>query len=80
MLAITPDAPDDALTRWLDGDAPMPETMRDTWLIGTPDEVAAQVQTYVGEGITHFMLWCVDAPREDSLRLFAEQVMPRVSG
>ncbi len=80
MLAIAPDAPDapdEALTHWLDGAAPMPEAIRDTWLIGTPDDVAVQVQAYVDEGITHFMLWCVDAPREDSLRLFAEQVMPR---
>jgi alkanesulfonate monooxygenase SsuD/methylene tetrahydromethanopterin reductase-like flavin-dependent oxidoreductase (luciferase family) len=80
MLAIAPDAPDapdETLTRWLDGAAPMPEWMRDTWLIGTPDDVAAQVQAYVDEGITHFMLWCVDAPREDTVRMFAEQVIPR---
>ncbi len=41
MLALAPnDAPDDALVRWLSDDAPMPDWMRDTWLIGTPDELA----------------------------------------
>ena len=79
MLALVPnEQPDPSLARWLDDDsAPMPGWIRDTWLIGTPDEVVAQAQAYIDEGITHFMLWFVDAPREDGLQLFAEQVMPR---
>lgn len=55
----------------------LPAKMLDTWLIGTPDEVAQQVQKYLDLSITHFMLWFVDAPNEDGMRLFANQVMPR---
>lgn len=79
MMALAPnDAPDAELQHWLNHeDAPLPAVMRDTWLIGTPDEVAQQVQAYLDEGITHFMLWFVDAPSEAGLRLFAEHVLPK---
>jgi alkanesulfonate monooxygenase SsuD/methylene tetrahydromethanopterin reductase-like flavin-dependent oxidoreductase (luciferase family) len=55
----------------------LPATITDAWLIGTPNEVASQIEDYVGEGISHFMLWFVDAPDESGMKLFAEQVMPR---
>lgn len=48
----------------------------DDWLVGTPDDVIRQVQVYLALGVSHFMLWFVDFPRLDGLRLFAERVAP----
>ena len=70
--------PDAELAAFIDGSADrLPPYMAETWLAGTPDEVTARVRAYVDEGIRHFMLWFVDAPEQEGLRLFAEQVMPR---
>ncbi len=48
-----------------------------TQMIGTPDEVAAQIQALVDLGVTHFIFRFVDFPRLDGVKLFMEQVMPR---
>lgn len=58
----------------------VPEELSRTFLVGTPDEVAAQMQVYIDLGIRHFMLWFMDAPERGGLRLFAEEVMPRFRG
>ena len=50
---------------------------RDAWLVGTPDDVVDQIRAYVDLGVSHFMLWFLDAPQTDGLRLFAERVAPR---
>jgi F420-dependent oxidoreductase-like protein len=54
----------------------------DSWregnLVGTPEQVAEKVQAYVDLGCTGFYPWCSDYPETESLRLFAEQVMPEV--
>ena len=55
----------------------LPIVLTDTWLVGTPDEVERQVRARVDLGVTHFMLWFVDAPRHDGLELFAQAVAPR---
>jgi alkanesulfonate monooxygenase SsuD/methylene tetrahydromethanopterin reductase-like flavin-dependent oxidoreductase (luciferase family) len=44
---------------------------------GTPDEVAATIQSYVGLGITHFILRWVDFPSTAGAELFMKEVMPR---
>ncbi len=55
----------------------LPAKLAETWIVGTPDEVSAQLQAYIDLGITHFLFWFMDAPAEAGLRLFAEKVMPR---
>ncbi len=49
----------------------------DTRIVGTPDEVAAQIQPLVSLGVTHFIYRFVDFPRTDGVRLFVDEVMPR---
>lgn len=62
---------------FLGGGGELPGSLSATWLIGTPDQVSAQIDGYRGLGISHFMLWFADAPDADGMRLFAEQVAPR---
>ncbi len=53
----------------------------DSWragnLVGTPDQVAAKVRTYVDLGCRGFIPWCADYPATETLTLVAEQVMPQ---
>jgi F420-dependent oxidoreductase-like protein len=52
----------------------------DSWksgnLVGTPEEVAEKIRTYVDLGCTYFVPWCGDYPDDTTLRAFADQVMP----
>jgi alkanesulfonate monooxygenase SsuD/methylene tetrahydromethanopterin reductase-like flavin-dependent oxidoreductase (luciferase family) len=79
MIDLAPPAQLDAeLQAFLQGSTDaLPKAMADTWLIGTPDEVTERLWLYAALGITHFLLWFVDAPSEAGMRLFAEQVMPQ---
>ncbi|MCU1490955.1 MAG: hypothetical protein JWM85_2360 [Acidimicrobiaceae bacterium] len=53
------------------------EQDRALWLLGTPDEVADQVQAYLDVGITH-LIFALGPPFErGSLELFAREVAPR---
>ncbi len=51
-----------------------------TWragnLVGTPEQVAEKVRTYVDLGCRGFIPWCADYPDTESLELFATEVMP----
>jgi alkanesulfonate monooxygenase SsuD/methylene tetrahydromethanopterin reductase-like flavin-dependent oxidoreductase (luciferase family) len=82
MLALTPPGgatpPDADFQAFVNGESETyPKYLSESWLIGTPAEVQAQLQAYLDIGATHFMLWFMDAPAEDGMRLFAEQVAPR---
>ncbi len=45
-------------------------------LVGTPEQVAEKLRTYVDLGCAGFYPWCSDYPDTETLRLFAEQVIP----
>jgi alkanesulfonate monooxygenase SsuD/methylene tetrahydromethanopterin reductase-like flavin-dependent oxidoreductase (luciferase family) len=80
IIALAPadQSLDADLRALLDGETDeLPATFAQTWICGTPDEAAQRIREYVAAGITHFMLWFVDAPRLDGMQLFAEQIAPR---
>ncbi len=60
----------DAGTRSIVGEAA--ESWRAGNLVGTPEQVAEKVKTYVGLGCTGFYPWCSDYPDTETLRLFAQ--------
>ena len=45
-------------------------------LVGTPEQVAEKIRTYVDLGCTGFYPWCSDYPETETVRLFAEKVVP----
>jgi F420-dependent oxidoreductase-like protein len=53
----------------------------DSWsagnLVGTPEQVAEKIRTYVDLGCTSFMPWTSDYPSDQTLRLFADKVIPQ---
>ena len=46
-------------------------------MVGTPDELAAQIQSYADLGFSHLVLRFADYPRTEGVELFMKQVMPR---
>jgi len=40
------------------------------------ETVTRRLRDYAGLGVECFMLWFMDYPSQDGLRLFAEKVMP----
>lgn len=47
-------------------------------LVGTPEQVAEKIQRYVDLGCTGFYPWCSDYPETETVRLFAERVVPQL--
>jgi alkanesulfonate monooxygenase SsuD/methylene tetrahydromethanopterin reductase-like flavin-dependent oxidoreductase (luciferase family) len=83
MLALTPPgAPDPQadpqMAAFLSGstDTP-PDALTRMTLIGDSSQVAAQLQDYIDIGVSHFLLWFLDAPDEAGLRQFIDDVAPR---
>jgi alkanesulfonate monooxygenase SsuD/methylene tetrahydromethanopterin reductase-like flavin-dependent oxidoreductase (luciferase family) len=46
-------------------------------IVGTPDEVEAQLRTFTDMGVQHFILRFADFPHTDSARMFVSEVLPR---
>jgi len=46
------------------------------FLIGTPPQIVRRLTEYADLGVTHVMLWFMDYPSMDGVRLFAREVMP----
>jgi alkanesulfonate monooxygenase SsuD/methylene tetrahydromethanopterin reductase-like flavin-dependent oxidoreductase (luciferase family) len=65
---------DDAGSRSLWGE-PF-EKWREGNLVGTPEQVAEKVQTYLDLGCTGFIPWCADYPGTETLERFATEVVP----
>ena len=55
----------------------LPSRMAEDWVVGTPDQVELRLRDYIGEGISHFMLWFMDAPSTAGLDLFAQSISPK---
>lgn len=54
-----------------------PPEMANSTIYGTQDEVSRQIEAYIAAGISHFLLWFVDAPEQAGLERFASEVAPR---
>jgi alkanesulfonate monooxygenase SsuD/methylene tetrahydromethanopterin reductase-like flavin-dependent oxidoreductase (luciferase family) len=51
--------------------------LRDMYLYGTPDECIERIDEYVKLGMARFILWFVDFPSDEGMKLFADQVLPK---
>ena len=51
------------------------DNWRDNNLVGTPEQVAEKVATYVKLGCTGFIPWCADYPDTETMELLATKVM-----
>jgi F420-dependent oxidoreductase-like protein len=47
-------------------------------LVGTPEQVVEKIKTYIDLGATGFYPWCSDYPDTETVRLFAEKVIPEL--
>ena len=74
-------APRRELVEALRGPSPRPlHELVEDWLVGTPEDVTRRLREYMDLGVSHFMLWFIDFPALDGMRLFAEQVAPALRG
>jgi len=53
------------------------ESWRAGNLVGTPEQVAEKIDTYRALGCGGIVPWCADYPETETLRLFAERVIPQ---
>jgi alkanesulfonate monooxygenase SsuD/methylene tetrahydromethanopterin reductase-like flavin-dependent oxidoreductase (luciferase family) len=59
-----------------------PDGLDDTWrravVAGTPEQVVPYYQAYADIGMQYFVVQTLDAGDEETIRLLAERVVPRV--
>jgi alkanesulfonate monooxygenase SsuD/methylene tetrahydromethanopterin reductase-like flavin-dependent oxidoreductase (luciferase family) len=48
-------------------------------IIGTPEQVAEQLQRFVDLGVEHLIVRLLDFPETRGIEMFAQEVMPRLS-
>lgn len=65
---------EDAGTRAIWGQSA--DDWRENNLVGTPQQVAEKMRTYVALGCRGFVPWCADYPDTETLERFATEVMP----
>jgi alkanesulfonate monooxygenase SsuD/methylene tetrahydromethanopterin reductase-like flavin-dependent oxidoreductase (luciferase family) len=46
-------------------------------LIGTPEQVAAQIRQWAALGVSQMQIRFADFPKTDGIRLFMDEVMPQ---
>jgi alkanesulfonate monooxygenase SsuD/methylene tetrahydromethanopterin reductase-like flavin-dependent oxidoreductase (luciferase family) len=72
---------DPELNAYIDGSRnDPPEWLANTTLIGSPGEVTEQLRAYVDAGVSHFILWFLDAPDRTGMELFSREVAPAFRG
>ncbi len=47
-------------------------------IVGTPDQVVAQLQRFIDLGVEYMFMRIVDFPRTDGIKLFMREVAPRL--
>ena len=47
-------------------------------ILGTPEQVAEQLQQFVDLGVTYLIVRLLDFPKTDGIQLFVDEVMPRL--
>jgi alkanesulfonate monooxygenase SsuD/methylene tetrahydromethanopterin reductase-like flavin-dependent oxidoreductase (luciferase family) len=52
------------------------DSLRERYIMGDVAQVTARLQQYADLGISYFMLWFMDYPSLEGLRLFASKVIP----
>ena len=48
------------------------------WIVGTPDEVVAQLQEYAAAGVEELMAQFLIVDDLDGIRILGEEVLPRL--
>jgi alkanesulfonate monooxygenase SsuD/methylene tetrahydromethanopterin reductase-like flavin-dependent oxidoreductase (luciferase family) len=48
-------------------------------IVGTPEQVAEQVQAFIDAGVQYLIVRAIDFPSTEGVELFAQEVMPRLS-
>ena len=62
------------------GKSRIPQWTQDNSFVGTPQRVAELMSEFVKEGVDYFMIDIIDAPDEEIIGMFTEEVIPLLNG